>query len=146
MQAIVVIEGTPSILVWTTDGTPVGNFCLWYPDASQSYCDATAEPTAWLDVSGDPYVPIWYISRSADDCTGLSLAACVATPSVELMTVSTSTPGYQVSSTYTPTYAATTSTSSPPTYHNVISADGVVLGGLMLVVIVLLLWKQSSAR
>jgi len=146
MQAIQFIEaGTAYLNAWTTDGTPLGNFCVFYAEGTLWGCDSTTQNTMWWDISAEPLGPVLFVARLTDtgDCSALGLSDCAQGGNVsELATVSTSTPGYQVSTTYTYS-TTTTSTSSPPSYHNVISADGVVIGGLMLIVILLLAWKRS---
>jgi hypothetical protein len=137
--------------LWTTDGAALGDYCIWYSSGDPKLCSTETVPSVDIDLQYNGDVYVWYYGRTdgAVDCSALTVAECTATGHMtEVGSVSTSTSGYQLSSaiTYSTTSVATTSTSSPPSYHNVISADGVVLGGLMLVMIVLLLWKQSSDR
>jgi hypothetical protein len=137
--------------LWTSDGAALGNYCIWYSSGDTKLCGTETVPSVDIDLQYNGDIYVWYFGRTDGDvdCSALTVSECAATGHMtEVGSVSTSTPGYQLSSTitYSATSVATTSTSSPPSYHNVISADGVVLGGLILVVITLLLWKQSSAR
>lgn len=148
MQAIQFIEaGTVYLNAWTTDGTPLGNFCVFYAEGTLWGCDSTTQNTMWWDISAEPFGPTLFVARLTEtgDCSALDLNDCVQGGNVsELATVSTSTPGYQVSTTYT--YSTTTSTSSPPVYYNTFTSGDSVISSLLclilLIALVELIWRR----